>query len=235
MPWVRLIVAVFLLKSTFSVRGLIQAAAQVQSALSADDLAEARRLVSWHLVSRDVRSLNREQVAAAAVESVAENLGDGIIAPFFYYTLFGLPGALVHRAVNTCDALYGYHGRYEWVGKVPAHLDDILNFIPARLGALFLLLAGGIGRGNVRQGWRIMWRDHGKTESPNAGWPMSIAAGLLGVELEKVGYYRLGAPASFPDASTIGRIRHLVLIAALCAALVVSVLLVARTYGYRAP
>lgn len=203
---VGVILAPFLLKSTLSLSGLVDAGAAVENALQNDDLVEARRLVSWHLVSRDTSQLDESQLAAATIESLAENLSDGVIAPLFFYTIGGLPAALVYRYVNTCDAMLGYRdAEREWLGKVPARLDDLLNLIPARLSALCLWGADGC-RSDV---WHIYVRDRAKTDSPNAGHPMSAMAGVLGVELEKVGQYRLGDGLRKPVASDIGRARSL--------------------------
>jgi adenosylcobinamide-phosphate synthase len=141
---------------------------------------------------RAVNTLDARALAAGTVESLAENASDSVIAPLFYFVLFGLPGAIFYRAVNTLDAMIGYHGRYEYFGKAAARLDDLLNLVPARLTAALLLLAGGALGGNARGGWRILRRDGGRTESPNAGRPMAAMAGLLGVELEKPSHYRLG-------------------------------------------
>ncbi len=120
-----------LLKTTFSVRGLDRAANQVQVALDFGDLATARRLLGWSLVSRDTSRLEESQVASAVIESVAENASDSLIAPLFYYMLGGLPLALVYRFANTADAMLGYHTpEFEWLGKIPARLDDLLNLLP---------------------------------------------------------------------------------------------------------
>ena len=182
------------LKMMLSLRGLGQAGLEVCRALEGDDLPEARRLLSWHLVSRDTTALTAAQVAAAAVESVAENTSDGVVAPLFYYALAGLPGALAYRFGNTADAMLGYHDpEHEWLGKAPARLDDLLNLIPARLTAGLLTAAAWLRGADARQAIRIRRRDAHKTASPNAGHPMSAMAGALGVELEKTGHYRLGA------------------------------------------
>jgi len=181
------------LKMTLSARGLSLAAEQVEAALNAGDLPEARRLVSWHLVSRDVSTLNASQVAAATVESVAENTSDGVIAPLFYYAVGGLPAALAYRFLNTADAMLGYRDpQHEWLGKVPARLDDLANLIPARLTALLFVLASFLCGANPLGAWRVWRRDRLKTASPNAGHPMSAMAGALGVQLEKVDHYCLG-------------------------------------------
>jgi len=188
-----------LVKSTFTLRGLVNVSNQIVKAFQANDLEEARYLVSWHLVSRDTTSLNASQVSAAAIESVAENTSDSIVAPIFYYLLFGLPGALIYRFVNTSDALLGYRDeKREWLGKVPARLDDLLNIIPARLTAILFFIAAsfsGCDPINAVSTWR---KDRYKTASPNAGHPMSMAAGGLGVKLEKIDHYILNKDGRQP-------------------------------------
>ena len=208
--WAAVLLHALALKLTISLRGLDRAALQVQRALQADDLPEARRLLAWHLVSRDTSQLNAPQLTAAAIESVAENASDGIIAPLFFYAIGGLPLAFAYRFVNTADSLLGYHdAEREWLGKVPARFDDLLNLAPARLTGLFVLLAAPLSGANIRQGWRMMRRDAYLTASPNAGIPMSAAAGALGVQLEKVGHYILGKGLRPATVSDLARARVL--------------------------
>jgi adenosylcobinamide-phosphate synthase len=184
--------AAVLLKSTFAVRMLHRAAARVRTQLLQGDIVQVRADLRA-LVSRDVSTLTLQQAAAAVVESVSENVTDSFIGPWLAFALFGLPGAVAYRAINTLDSMIGYHGKYEYLGKASARLDDLVNLVPARLTALLLVFSSTLLPGQrVASAWRIMWRDHGRTESPNAGWTMSGMAGALGVELEKVGHYRLG-------------------------------------------
>ena len=156
------------------------------------------------LVSRDATELSEPLVAAAAIESVAENTTDSFVAPWLAFALLGLPGAFAYRGVNTLDSMIGYRGRYEYLGKASARLDDFLNFIPARLSALLLLLAGVVTSCSVRQGWQTALHEHRLTASPNAGWTIAAAAGLLGVALEKPGHYLIGGEYSQPTAVDIG-------------------------------
>lgn len=203
-PFAALAAEVFLLKSTFAVRALGEAAAAVRVALERADLPSARHALR-SLCSRDPSALSEAQLAAAAVESVAENLSDSLVAPLFWYAVAGLPGAIAYRAINTLDASIGYRGRYEWLGKASARLDDLANLVPARATAALLLVAAALAGGRPRDGLRILLRDGRKTESPNAGLPMAAMAGLLGVELEKVGHYRLGDPVAPVGAATLSR------------------------------
>jgi len=186
-----IIVAAVLLKCTFTISGLRRAALKVRELLRKNKLDEAR-FELHSLVSRKTRDLPKPLLVSAAVESVAEGTGDSLVAPLFYFLLFGVPGAIGYRVVNTMDAMIGYHGKYEYLGKFAARLDDVLNFIPARLAGLLLVLAALVMKRNGHNSWQTALREHIKTESPNAGWPMAAMAGALNVQLEKVGHYKLG-------------------------------------------
>ena len=200
---VYIIIAAVLLKTTFSIRGLRRAALRIKILLEDDNL-EKTRFELRALVSRDTGSLPRPLLASAAVESVAEGTGDGLVAPLFYFLILGVPGAIGYRVVNTLDSMIGYHGKYEHLGKFAARADDVLNFIPARLAALLLILAAALKK-TGRRSWRTARREHSRTESPNAGWPMSAMAGALGARLEKPGHYVLGDGGAPPGPETIGR------------------------------
>lgn len=201
-PVLRFLAEAYLLKSVFALRALGEAAEGVRAPLVAGDLAAAR-LGLRSLCSRDPAALDAELVAAAAVESVAENASDSFVAPLLWYVVLGLPGALFYRAVNTLDAMIGYRGPYEYLGKAAARLDDLLNLVPARLTALLLLAAGRWEGRDVRRAGAVRARDARRTASPNAGHPMATMAGLLGVALEKPGAYRLGDAQRPVSAATI--------------------------------
>jgi adenosylcobinamide-phosphate synthase len=202
------------LKSTFALRALGEAGLRVRDALREGDLSRARDGLR-SLCSRDPSRLGPPELAAGAVESLAENASDSFVAPLFWFALLGLPGAFAYRAANTLDARIGYRGRYEWLGKPAARLDDLWNLFPARLTALLLLAAGLLAGADVRGGARVLRRDGSATESPNAGRPMAAMAGLLGVALEKPGHYRLGGEAGPPCAESIGAAWRIVRAAAL--------------------
>jgi adenosylcobinamide-phosphate synthase len=195
--------AAVLLKMTFSIRGLRRAALKIKSLLEDDNL-EKTRFELRALVSRDTADLSRPLLASAAVESVAEGAGDSLVAPLFYFLLLGVPGAVGYRVVNTLDSMIGYHGKYEHLGKFAARADDVLNFIPARLAALVLMLSATLKRAG-RRAWQTARRDHTRTASPNAGWPMAAMAGALGACLEKPGHYVLGDGGAPPGPETIGQ------------------------------
>ena len=214
-----ILVGGLLLKSTFSVRMLHREAARVKTLLDQDDLPAVRRQMP-SLVSRDPSQLTHEQAGAAAVESVSENMSDGFIGPWLAFALFGLPGAFAYRAINTLDSMIGYHGVYEYLGKAPARLDDLVNILPARVTGLLIVAASAALPGqNAGGAWRIMRRDRGNTESPNAGWPMSAMAGALGVRLEKVSNhrgYQLGdAERNLRPADITSAVQSMYLVAAL--------------------
>jgi adenosylcobinamide-phosphate synthase len=192
-PWplVRWLGEVLLLTGMFAARALGDAARKVKQALDQAELHTARDGLR-SLCSRDPSQLAAADLVGASVESLAENASDSFVAPLFYYLLFGLPGAVFYRTVNTLDSMLGYHGHYEYLGKASARLDDLLNFIPARITAVLLLVAGALRGLNVRRAIAIWRRDAATTESPNAGRPMATMAGLLGVRLEKTGHYQLG-------------------------------------------
>ncbi len=208
-----IVVAGALLKFTFSLHGLRQAVATVKGFLAQDKIIEARSSLR-SLVSRDTTDLNKSQLVSATVESVAENSCDSFAAPLFYFLLFGVPGAIAYRIINTFDAMIGYHGRWEHLGKFAARLDDVANFIPSRITALIIVLAAWICKKNTGQAWHIMLRDHKKTQSPNAGWTMSAIAGALGVQLEKAGHYKLGDNHYPLSLNTIDASRQMIMMVA---------------------
>ncbi len=193
--------AAFLLKSCFSIRALCQAALKVNRLIAKGSLTEARRETGY-LVSRDTRQLGEQHVISAVVEMSAESVTDSVVAPLFWWLLLGIPGAVAYRVINTFDSRIGYHGVHEYLGKPAARLDDALNYIPSRLSGLFLVVSAHLSS-NGQGAWNIMVRDHSKTESPNAGWPMSAVAGALGVQLEKIGHYRLGDAVNTLSSSSI--------------------------------
>lgn len=197
--------AALLLKSCFSLRELHRVASRVKDLLAQGEITEARRETGY-LVSRDTRKLRRRELTSATVEMTAESLTDAVVAPLFYWLLLGVPGAIAYRLANTFDARIGYHGEYEYLGKFAARLDDVLNYIPARISGLLLVAVAYLRKKDGGSAWRIMRRDRAKTESPNAGWTMAAVAGALGVRLEKAGCYRLGdaerplLPSSITDS-----------------------------------
>jgi len=207
MGWV---LKLLLLKSTLSLQLLCTVALQMAHYLERDQIDEARIQLAW-LCSRDASKLGSSDLAGATLESLSENLSDGFIAPLFWYVLLGPMGALGYRIVNTLDSRIGYRGKFEWFGKASARLDDLVNFVPARLTALLLAFAACPTRGwtSARKGLQTAWTDVEQCESPNAGWPMACFAGVLGVRLMKEGAYCLGADGANPRPVDI-RVGHTV-------------------------
>jgi adenosylcobinamide-phosphate synthase len=229
-PWplVHLAVEAYLLWGCFALRMLVQAGAAMRGALEQGAVHHAREALR-SLCSRDPSALSEAELAGATVESLSENASDSVVAPLFYYLVLGLPGVLMYRAANTLDAMVGYHGKYEYLGKFSARFDDLLNLVPARLTALFLWLVGAVTRLDARMGLSVWWRDAQNTESPNAGHPMAMTAGLLGVRLDKRGAYVLGEGLAEPDVTSVACAIRLVRGAGWLCALTCVVLLVLRS------
>lgn len=182
-----------LLKPTLSLRALVDAGGEVERALRRGRLDDARRALAWHLVSRDTGQLTAAEVAGAAIESLAENLGDSLVGPLLAHAAGGLPAACAYRFINTADAMLGYRTpELEWFGKAAARADDAVNLPPARLAALLIALAAPVARASGFGAMRVVLADAWRTPSPNAGWPMAAMAGALGVRLDKRTVRRTG-------------------------------------------
>jgi adenosylcobinamide-phosphate synthase len=190
------------LSSLLALRGLREAVEGVRGALVADDIGTARARASRDLVSRDTAALDASELSGAAIQSLAENLSDSVVAPLLAYAAAGLPGAAAYRALNTADAMWGYRTpELLHHGRAAARADDAANLLPSRLTAL-LIAARAPQR---REALRVALRDHGLAPSPNGGWPMAAMAGGLGVRLVKRGSYAFNAEAPAPTADDIGR------------------------------
>jgi len=170
--------------------------------------AEQPKQALSYLVSRDTKDMTETEVYKAGLETWAENLSDGVIAPLFYLLLFGLPGIAAYKAINTMDSMIAYKTeRYFYFGKTAAIVDDIANYIPARLTALLIVLLAD----DKQRAWQCLWRDGNKLESPNAGFPIAAMAGALGVALGGDASYHgqikhkpaLGLPLNPVDKSTL--------------------------------
>jgi adenosylcobinamide-phosphate synthase len=226
----RLLALAALLKPSFALRELLEASEHVREALAAGNLAQARASLRA-LVSRETATLSAEDVAGAAIESLAENTTDSFIGPWLAWLLCGLPGAWVFRTINTLDSRWGYHGRYELLGCCAARLDDAAAMVPARLSAIVLIAAAAVTGARPWQGLRAMWRDHARTSSPNAGWTMATMAGALGLRLAKHPAYLLnaeGVPAGVPDIARAQRIVAAAAVLMLGASLLLQSILIKR-------
>lgn len=185
------------LKPLFAWSMLRDLVAQTEHALQQG--LDSGRAQLAHLVSRNVQELDAAGVRESAIETLAENLSDSVVAPLFWFALLGLPGAALYRFANTADAMWGYPGErggryWQWAGKWAARADDVLNWLPARLTALLLMLGARLVT------WRRLAAEAAQTPSPNSGWPMAAMALRLGITLGKPGVYRLNAGAPAPQA-----------------------------------
>ena len=188
-PMIGFLLTAGLASTTLATRGLLDAVRQIETPLRSDNLVKARENLA-HIVGRETATLNNDKILRASLESLAENTNDGIVAPLFYLFLGGVPMAIVYKAVNTLDSMIGYRSeRYLYFGKFAARLDDVVNFIPARLTAFIMVIATFLVRLNGSLALRILRRDHANHLSPNAGYPEATLAGALGI--------RLGGPSVY--------------------------------------
>lgn len=204
-PWLYFAMRVFIAGQLLAIQGLAKEANAVAIALRNDGLIAARKQLS-RIVGRETTHLTDQQVIKATVETVAENFADGVVAPLFYFVLFDLTGMFFYKAVNTLDSMIAYrNARYEHFGKAAAKLDDLLNYLPARLAAFFLWLASVFSRLDHRSAWRIFWRDRYNHLSPNSAQTEAVVAGALGIQLGGTHTYR-GVEVEKP---TIGDFKRL--------------------------
>lgn len=188
-PLLGLAVQTFWCWQALAVKGLAEESKNVYRQLAAEDLPGARRAVA-RIVGRDTQALTEEGVTKAAVETVAENFSDGVVAPLFYMMIGGAPLALCYKAVNTMDSMIGYKNqRYLQFGRAAAKLDDAANYLPSRLAAVFWILAAGLTGQDAPNAWRIWRRDRRNHASPNSAQTESACAGALGVQLAGPAYY----------------------------------------------
>lgn len=188
-PWLRLGLESFMCWQILAAKSLKDESMKVYSALKSGDIQASRYAVSM-IVGRDTEHLDEQGVVRAAVETVAENTSDGIIAPMLYLALGGAPLGFFYKAVNTMDSMLGYiEPPYKNIGLIPAKMDDLFNYIPARLSALLMLAAGFLLRMDVKSGWRIFRRDRYNHASPNSAQTESVCAGLLGLRLAGDAWY----------------------------------------------
>ncbi|MDH2907864.1 MAG: cobalamin biosynthesis protein [Candidatus Nitrosotalea sp.] len=181
-----------LLKTTIAIKGMEEHASKIMSSISKNDLDGARVQLSM-IVKRDTKNLDKQHVISATLESISENIVDGITGPLFYFSIFGLIGAFVYRTVNTADSMIGYKTEiFRNIGWFTANCDKILNFLPSRLTSLVMIFSCIVLKEDWKHSIYIMKRDGPKTESPNAGYPMATLAGALGIKFEKMEHYVLG-------------------------------------------
>lgn len=188
--WLNIFSGAVLLACTISPRSLGEAGKEIYNYLQENDLPNARYKVGW-IVGRDTANLDESEVARATIETIAENITDGIISPLFFMLIGGVPLAFCYRAVNTLDSMVGYkNDQYIDFGRASARFDDLCNFIPARLtGILIILISLLFAKLNARAALQMTWRDARKHPSPNSGYAEAAVAGALGIRLGGLNYY----------------------------------------------
>src|SRR5919198_706982 len=181
-----------ILKITIAIKGMEKHAIAIMCALESRDLINARFYLSM-IVKRDTKNLDEQHIISGTIESISESTVDGITSPLFYYSFLGPAGAFSFRIINTLDSMLGYTDAYHRdIGWMPAILDTVSNYLPARITAIIVVISASIVHADWKKSAQILCRDHGKTCSRNAGYPMAAMAGALRVNLEKIGYYSLG-------------------------------------------
>jgi adenosylcobinamide-phosphate synthase len=188
-PWLGDAASVVVIYTTIAAHDLAKHSGQVARALAEGDLPKARQRVAW-IVGRDTQDLDEAEISRAAVESVAESVVDGVTAPLFFAFLAGPAGAMAYRAVNTLDSMFGHKDeRYLHFGWASARIDDLANWLPARMTAPLMCLAATLLGYRGATAWRVMWSEARHHPSPNSGFPEAATAGALGVRLGGVNYY----------------------------------------------
>ncbi|MCH4008629.1 adenosylcobinamide-phosphate synthase CbiB [Companilactobacillus sp.] len=181
--WAYMIIGTYLAYTTISVKGLAFEARKIIKSLKKDDIKTARYQLSM-IVGRTTDDLNEEEISKATIETIAENTSDGVIAPLMYLLIGGPVLAMIYKAVNTLDSMVGYKNtRFKNIGEASAKIDDVFNFIPARLTWVLMTFATLVMRLNFKEAWQVGKRDHNKHRSPNSAYPESVVAGALDLQL----------------------------------------------------
>jgi adenosylcobinamide-phosphate synthase len=189
---VYILLAAVILKLTLCVKLETQIASKAAKAMENNDLATGRECVGM-FSRRKIEDLTKPQIASGIIESMAENLTDFKLSPIFYFSIFGVTGAVVYKVINILDGAVGFKDeKFFNIGFFSAKTDTVVNYPMSRLTAFFIMLAAPFAGGSARNTWRVMFRDAKKVPSTNHGWPMAAIAGALGVELEKPGIYVIG-------------------------------------------
>lgn len=187
--YLKMVIEAIVLSFTISPKSLAEAGQEIFTYLQKNDMENARYKVGW-IVGRDTENLSEGEVTRAAVETIAENTVDGIIAPLFFFMLGGVPLAFAYRAANTLDSMVGYkNDKYLYFGRISARLDDVLNYIPARITGILFVLSAAMLHFDWQKSWQILRRDAAKHPSPNGGWAEASVAGALKIRLGGLNSY----------------------------------------------
>lgn len=187
--WLNISIQAIILSFMISPKSLAKAGREIYQELTAHNLDTARQKVNY-IVSRDANRMNEQDITRATVETVAENIVDGIISPLFFFFIGGLPLAVLYRMSNTMDAMIGYkNDKYLYFGRTAARVDDVLNFIPARITGILLIITAFCCQFNAKNALKMMLRDAKKHPSPNGGYTEATVAGALGIRLGGINYY----------------------------------------------
>ena len=190
---ISIISGIVLFKMTIAIKGMEKHALAVLDSIQKNNLDQARTNLSM-IVKRNTKNLDKNHILSGTLESLSENIVDGITGPMFYFAIFGLPGAFVYRIINTVDSMVGYKTQmFKNLGWFGANCDNILNYIPSRLTGLTIVLGSMLLGHDWKNCYEIFKRDGKKTDSPNAGYPMAAFAGALGTKFEKLEHYSLGS------------------------------------------
>ena len=222
-------VSAFLLSTTIAIKCMRYYTLPVAECMENEDCDKAKELLPF-IVRRDPTGLNKRNIISAAVETIAEGTTDGVTSPFFYFALFGVPGAFAFRVINTLDSMVGYKDQdHVNIGWFSATMDTIANYIPARLTAILMVVASFFLRVNWKNSWRILQRDKKNTASRNAGWTLSAMAGALNIQLEKPGFYKIGEGNNLSPTHIRIALKVMLLTAVLFSVLIIFPLLVTKT------
>lgn len=187
--WLYHILNIILLWTTIAARSLHKEGKKVYDSLARNDIEDARVKLSY-IVGRDTKSLSKDEIVRADVETIAENTADGVIAPILYAILGGAPLAMMYKGINTMDSMLGYmNEKYKHIGFFPAKTDDVFNFIPARITGFLVCLSAPLVGGNIKESIKVMIRDRKNHKSPNCAYPEGAAAGAMGVQLGGTNIY----------------------------------------------
>lgn len=223
------IVGALVLQTTFAIKCMKQYTVPVADAVQKEDYDRAKELLPF-IVRRNPKELTRRHIISAAVETIAEGTTDGITSPFFFFALFGVPGAVAFRVINTLDSMVGYKDKEHInIGWFSAKMDTIVNYVPARLTGLLIIFAALILGKNWRKAWKILQRDKNNMKSPNAGWTIATMAGALDVQLEKQNCYTIGDSTELQPTHILQALRIMIFTSVLFTVLVVLPILILRT------